>query len=120
MPHPCLACGACCAHFRISLHWSEAEAELGGVVPAALTEAYGRHQRAMRGTGAGPVRCVALTGEVGRAAHCTIYAQRPQVCRDLVAAWEHGEPSPQCDRARAAHGLPPLTPADFAFVEPVL
>lgn len=119
MPHPCLSCGACCAFFRISLHWSEAEPDLGGVVPAELTEAYGRHQRAMRGTSAAPVRCIALRGEVGVHAPCRIYAQRPQVCRDLATSWEHGEASAQCDRARAAHGLPPLTPADFPGVESV-
>lgn len=116
MPHPCLSCGACCAHFRISLHWSEADASLGGGVPVALTEPYGRHQRAMRGTGAAPVRCVALQGEVGVHAPCAIYPQRPQVCRDLAAAWEHGAPSPQCERARMAHGLAPLTPADWTPV----
>ncbi|HOC10952.1 MAG TPA: YkgJ family cysteine cluster protein, partial [Thermomonas sp.] len=21
--HPCLSCGACCAYFRVSFHWSE-------------------------------------------------------------------------------------------------
>ena len=36
--HPCLTCGACCAHFRVSFHWSEADPEQGGAVPAALTE----------------------------------------------------------------------------------
>jgi Fe-S-cluster containining protein len=111
--HPCLSCGACCAHFRISLHWSEADAALGGTVPSELTEPYGRHQRAMLGTGTVPVRCIALEGDIGRHAPCRIYAQRPQVCRDLKAAWEQGQPSPQCDRARAAHGMPPLTPADW-------
>jgi Fe-S-cluster containining protein len=69
----------------------------------------------MRGTegGAAPMRCVALAGSVGMAAHCSIYLARPGPCRELGAAWEHGEPSPQCDRARALHGLPTLTPADW-------
>ena len=113
VPHPCLSCGACCAHFRISLHWSEAAPDLGGVVPLALTEPYGRHQRAMAGTGTATPRCTALQGEIGFDANCSIYVQRPQTCRDLSAAWELGQPSPQCDRARAAHGLPPLTPLDW-------
>jgi Fe-S-cluster containining protein len=118
MSHPCLSCGACCAIFRISLHWSEAEAELGGTVPAQLTEPYGRHQRAMRGTATAPVRCIALQGDIGVHAPCRIYAQRPQVCRDLAAAWEFGTPSPQCDRARAAHGLPLLTHGDWEQARP--
>ena len=27
--HPCLTCGACCAHFRVSFHWSEADPDQG-------------------------------------------------------------------------------------------
>ncbi|RBD00840.1 YkgJ family cysteine cluster protein, partial [Xanthomonas oryzae pv. oryzae] len=29
MAHPCLTCGACCAYFRVSFHWSEADPALG-------------------------------------------------------------------------------------------
>ncbi|MBB5015579.1 YkgJ family cysteine cluster protein [Rehaibacterium terrae] len=110
MEHPCLRCGACCAHYRVAFHWSEAEAFLGGTTPADLTEKLDAHRLAMRGTQAYAPRCIALQGEVGQAAHCGIYARRPSPCRELQPAWERGEPSPQCDRARAAHGLPPLTP----------
>ena len=113
MRHPCLACGACCAHYRVAFHWSETEADLAGT-PAALTEALDPHRLVMRGTyGGAAIRCVALTGTIGEAAACSIYAQRPSPCRDLVASWEHGAPNPQCDRARAAHGLAPLRPEDF-------
>lgn len=110
MNHPCLSCGACCAHFRVAFHWSETESFLGGSVPAELTEKLDLHRVAMRGTQARQPRCVALRGRVGEAVHCDIYARRPSPCAALAPAWEHGEPSPQCDRARAAHGLPPLTP----------
>ncbi len=110
MEHPCLRCGACCAHFRVAFHWSEADPFLGGATPTELTEKLDAHRLVMRGTQAYTPRCIALQGEVGRAAHCGIYARRPSPCRELQPAWEHGEPSPQCDRARAAHGLPPLTP----------
>jgi uncharacterized protein len=71
------------------------------------------HELAMRGTEGPPVRCVALEGRVGATTRCSIYAARPAPCRELSAAWEHGRPSPQCDRARALHGLVPLTPADW-------
>ena len=114
MSHPCLSCGACCAYYRVSLHWSEAEPSLGGVVPIELTETSMPHQRAMRGTWAKQPRCVALQGSIGKQVSCGIYAQRPSACRELAMAWEFGEPSPQCDKARVAHGLAPLTREDVA------
>ena len=113
MGHPCLSCGACCAHFRVAFHWSEADPTTGGITPAGLTEAFDPHRVVMRGTQSRTPRCVALHGEVGREGACTIYAQRPSPCHALVAAWENGLPSPQCDRARLAHGLQPLTPAHW-------
>lgn len=118
MPHPCLSCGACCAHYRVSLHWSEAEPALGGPVPKELTVSLRSHELAMRGTagGADP-RCVALDAEIGRHSRCRIHPLRPQACREVAASWESGEPSPQCDRARIAHGLPPLTAADWIWRE---
>lgn len=111
--HPCLRCGACCAHFRVAFHWSEAEPANPGGVPAELVVPMRRHELAMRGTASAPTRCVALQGEVGRDGHCGIYERRPSPCRDLAPAWEDGQPSPQCDRARIAHGLAPLTPLDW-------
>jgi Fe-S-cluster containining protein len=113
MHHPCLSCGACCAHYRVSLHWSEAEPSLGGPVPFALTEPLRAHERAMRGTSQAQPRCIALDADIGRHSRCTIHPQRPSVCREVDASWEYGRASPQCDRARAAHGLPALTPADW-------
>lgn len=113
MEHPCLRCGACCAWFRVAFHWLETDPFAGGVTPVDLTEKLDAHRVVMCGTLAPPTRCVALAGEVGHRVSCTIYAQRPGPCRDLKPAWEDGTPSGQCDRARAAHGLPPLTPADW-------
>ncbi|HET6433691.1 YkgJ family cysteine cluster protein [Dyella sp.] len=113
MAHPCLLCGACCAHFRVAFHWSETDPFLGGAVPAELTSRLDPHRVAMRGTQAGPVRCIALQGQPGVQASCGIYAQRPSVCRAVVPAWEFGQPSAQCDKARAAHGLALLTPQDW-------
>ena len=112
-PHPCLACGACCASFRVAFHWSEAQPHAPDGVPAPLAQPLRRHELAMRHTAADPLRCVALAGVVGTATRCTIYPSRPTPCRELAAAWEHGEPSAQCDRARARHGLAPLTADDW-------
>ncbi|HTM70893.1 MAG TPA: YkgJ family cysteine cluster protein [Luteimonas sp.] len=117
MRHPCLACGACCAHFRVALHWSEADPALGGTVPPELTEPLRRHERAMKGTSQGAPRCIALDAEIGVRSRCTIHPRRPSACRDVAASWEFGAPSPQCDRARIAHGLAPLTPADWHGID---
>lgn len=111
MSHPCLSCGACCAAFRVAFHWLEAD-ESGPL--RALAVPLDPHRLAMQGTLVPPIRCAALRGEVGQATLCVVYAQRPSPCRDLKAAWEDGTASPQCDRARAAYGLAPLTPDSWA------
>lgn len=113
MSHPCLSCGACCARYVVAFHWTEADPELGGTVPRDLTETLDPHRLMMRGTRAATPRCTALRGEIGVSAPCSIYERRPSPCRELQPAWEHGSPSPQCDRAREAHGLTPLSPADW-------
>jgi len=112
--HPCLDCGACCAAFVVAFHWSETApgADSAGL-PAQLTEPLDAHRLAMRDTWAKRPHCAALRGEVGVGVECAVYAQRPSPCRELQAAWEHGTPSPQCDRARAVHGLQPLVPGDW-------
>jgi hypothetical protein len=113
--HPCQRCGACCAAFRVAFHWSEAAPHSPEGPDEALTVRVRPFEVAMRGTEGGTaVRCVALAGRVGDEVACTVYARRPSPCRELRAAWEDGTPSPQCDRARAHHGLAPLAPADFA------
>lgn len=117
MAHPCLSCGACCAHFRVSLHWSEAEPSLGGRVPIALTEPLRAHERAMRGTSQAQPRCIALDADIGRYSRCTIHERRPSVCAQVPASLEFGQRSRQCDSSRAAHGLPPLTEADWIGVD---
>jgi Fe-S-cluster containining protein len=102
MPSHCLSCGACCAHFRVSFYWGESDAHPGGTVPERLVIPISPHLTAMRGTDVKPVRCVALSGEVGVSVGCTIYAQRSTTCREFT------EGTPECNEARAAYGLPAL------------
>lgn len=92
------------------MYWSEA-AERG--IDEALVTRLDPLRVAMRVDDAVKLRCVALQGTVGSDTRCLIYEQRPGPCRELQAAWEDGTPSPQCDRARARHGLPALTPEDW-------
>ena len=111
--HPCLTCGACCAYFRVSFHWSEADPAMGGRVPAELTEPLRTHELAMRGTSQAKPRCIALDAEIGVYSRCTIHPRRPSVCAAVPASYEFGEASAQCDKSRIAHGLPALTAADW-------
>ncbi len=115
--HPCLRCGACCAFFRVSFHWSEADAALGGVVPIELTEPLRTHERAMRGTSQARPRCIALDADIGRHSRCRIHDRRPSVCALVPASWEFGAASAQCDKARIAHGLRILTADDWIGVD---
>ncbi len=105
--NPCMTCGACCAHFRVSFYWAEAN-DAGGAVPAELTEPLSLLMRNMRGTNARQPRCVALQGEPGSCTSCGIYAQRPSPCREFAMSGENGIYNEACDRARARYGLPPL------------
>lgn len=107
-PNPCLDCGVCCTHFRISFYWGETDAAPGGFVPAALTEKLTPHLSCMRGSNQLPRRCVALAGELGVAVACSIYESRPTPCREFPVYLDGGLPNPKCDELRATIGLPPL------------
>lgn len=92
-PFACQECGACCAYAadwpRFSL---EDDADIARI-PAPLVADNGS---GMRWTGE---RCAALSGKVGEQVACTIYADRPIVCRDCVAGDE------ACLMARERYGL---------------
>ncbi|MFK3797868.1 MULTISPECIES: YkgJ family cysteine cluster protein [unclassified Pseudomonas] len=104
---PCLNCGACCSHFRVSFFWGEC-ASAGGTVPDELVTSISPSRVAMLGTEFKAPRCTALGGEVGKTVSCSIYEQRSSTCREFESSWEHGEHNPDCDKARAAFGLLPL------------
>ena len=106
--NPCVACGACCAQFRVSFYWGEGEDAPGGWVPVQLTRRLNAHLRAMQGTDLPPHRCVALAGEVGRQVSCTIYAHRPSPCREFDWRKEDGSLDERCTAARQEYGLPAL------------
>lgn len=112
--HPCVRCGACCSRYRVSFYWAEADDGTPGGVPVSLTEVVTPHLRAMRGTNQPLPRCIALDGTIGEHVHCTVYPQRPSPCRDFLPSFERGATNPRCDAARAAWGLSPLSPADWA------
>ena len=73
MWNPCITCGACCAYFRASFYWSEADPAAGGLTPAHLTTKLTPHHAVMRGTEQQPPRCVALHGTIGEQVRCVIH-----------------------------------------------
>jgi Fe-S-cluster containining protein len=95
----CQQCGACCATYRVSFYWAEADDAPGGTVPVALTEPISPHMRCMQGTYAKQPRCVALQGEIGQHVACGIYDKRASTCHALQAG------DAQCLKARASHGI---------------
>lgn len=114
--HPCVRCGACCAFFRVSFYWREADSEENpAATPSELTEDFNPFLRVMRGTNnKHHTRCVALEGKVGESVACGIYSRRPSPCSAFEASFENGEHNDRCDKARARYQLPPLKASDWA------
>ncbi len=104
---PCLNCGACCASLCVSFHRSQLASE-GGYVPDALACPETASTWRMRGTDASPPRCVALVGDVGKDARCSIYTNRPDPCREFAPHGVFGISNVACNRVRGRHGLEPL------------
>ena len=114
-PNPCLTCGACCAYYRASFYWAEADDETPGGVPVSLTRKLNEHRRVMIGSEGSKPRCIALEGTIGEQVYCTIYERRSSVCREFEASWSNGKRNERCDAARIAWGLPPLEPDAWEF-----
>jgi len=108
--NPCLACGACCAYFRASFYWGEANDVTEGGVPVHLTAKLNDFRRVMVGTNRPQPRCIALKGKIGSEVSCAIYPQRASVCREFEASWVNNVRNERCDTARAAWGMLPLRP----------
>jgi Fe-S-cluster containining protein len=106
----CTRCGACCAAFRVDFHHSELDSAVADGVPAAFVVPVTATLRRMRGTDEAPPRCVALEGAIGQSVRCSIYASRPSPCHDFAPYAALGIGDDACDRARARHGLAPLSP----------
>lgn len=97
---PCLQCGACCATYRVSFYWAEADAR--GIDPRRI-EQLTPWFACMVGTNQPRPRCWALDGVVGREVACTVYVQRPGPCRELQIGDD------KCRAARLGHGLVALS-----------
>ena len=88
----CQECGTCC-HSRLSTYvrvTGDDYARLGDMAEAVTSFVGNRCYMRMAEAG----HCAALMRENGRFA-CSLYAQRPAVCREL----ERGSPACEADRA---------------------
>ena len=93
---PCPACGACCAY---SSNWPRFSTEDDSALDLIPKDFVNERGSGMRCDGD---RCAALSGQVGVATSCLIYAVRPEVCRACMPG------DAECNLARRGHGLPPL------------
>ena len=93
---PCNTCGACCSY---SADWPRFTLEDDAAIARLPAELVGDGAGGMRCNGAAAARSV---GEVGVATSCTVYALRPDVCREC----QPGDDA--CAMARSRFGLPPL------------
>jgi len=99
--NPCIACSACCQHFRVSFYHGELDTQPEGLVPADLTVQITPFRACMKGTESGNGRCIALQDD----GFCGIYSQRPSVCREFPVFMEDGSMNPDCLRLRALYGI---------------
>jgi len=95
--NPCQACGACCAY---SHNWPRFTTEDDAALALIPDNFVNERQSGMRCDGD---RCSALSGRIGVATSCTIYAVRPEVCRTCVPG------DVECNMARRRHGLSALS-----------
>jgi Fe-S-cluster containining protein len=95
-PSPCQACGACCSY---SANWPRFTTEDEAALDLIPENFVNEKLSGMRCDGD---RCSALSGKIGTATACGIYAVRPEVCRTCMPG------DAECGMARRRHGLPAL------------
>lgn len=103
--NPCMRCGACCACFPVLISHDEVDDSEDGCVPSEMVVVLENGQNAMKGTVDRNVRCAALTGDVSCSVRCSIYENRPMVCRGFKGSWEKGINNVHCNQAREAFGM---------------
>jgi uncharacterized protein len=91
---PCQSCGACCSYSENWPRFTIEDDDQLDLIPAQFVNA---RQSGMRCEGD---RCAALSGRIGVATRCVVYAVRPEVCRTCMPG------DAECAMARRRHGLP--------------
>lgn len=105
--NPCQGCGLCCKQFRISFYHGELACQ-GGQVPSDMVVKINDFMVCMKGSESGNHRtgCQAQRSD----GMCSIYANRPSVCREYLVWDEQGQPNPRCQQLRQQAGIPLLKP----------
>ena len=105
-PPDCLTCGACClsplggeGYIRLNADEENRLARRGLPVLEVLADPQDRIVLLGTKSNRNGRVCVALTGRLGKQVACTIYPDRPELCRQFEAG------SPECRQARRAAGL---------------
>jgi uncharacterized protein len=105
----CITCGACCV-FGLVIPINRREPEpLTRYMEVTLDDAPGVVVERVFERDEADGRCVNMAGEVGVEIGCTVYPDRPQICRDFDAG------SDRCFGYRRMYGIePPLGEAELA------
>ena len=94
--NPCRSCGACCSYSSNWPRFSTEPDEVLALIPSPLVNA------GLSGMRCDGDRCAALSGKIGVATSCAIYAVRPEVCRSCMPG------DAECTMARKKFGLSAL------------
>lgn len=95
----CQECGACCTYFKIIFNPKENPqvTKLGKDIFFVRKDG----RAVMNGTDKfNKGRCVALTGEINTFVSCSVYDNRPDVCRQFQRVLPDGFINPRCLQAR--------------------
>jgi len=99
-PVPCQDCGACCSYFKIQFDHKK-----NPQVPTNIV-VFHKDKSFMKGADVFKKgRCAAFSGEIGGYNACTIYENRPNVCREFPVWLPNGKQNPRCINAREHYGL---------------
>ncbi len=107
-PPDCLTCGACCVspflgegYIQVNAAEEDRLGRMGLPVLELIDDPEDRVVLLGTKINAARIRvCIALSGTVGTEVACSIYADRPELCRQFEAG------SPECHEARRAAGIP--------------
>lgn len=108
---PCVICGACCRYFKIEFDYKKnKQVPMNFYNKKTLLWQFMnleyRNIAAMKGAESfNKGKCIALDGELGEKALCTIYENRPDHCRAFPVWEKNGEQNKRCIKARVEKGL---------------